>query len=118
MQLERYTTLRKLIADLCQQYHLEGEKSFILDSGWCIYSSDIIMSLDSECYIDKYPDYDEDDNEILPEYMIKNRMSLIYTDEVIQDVVSNAIYQKSDITCEEIKMALDYYEKYDNFIAF
>ena len=115
MERKKHTTLREIFTYICDIYLTKGEKEVQLDNGWCVYSSQKILTLDSECYIEDYPDYD-DDNEVFDEYITLNDMNLKYRDEIVQDVVIACLTQKRDATYDEIMKALDYYEKFDDFM--
>lgn len=117
MITKKNISLRNIINELIDIYKTKGESFVDADSGWCIYSSSNEVTLDDECYISEYPEYDDDDNEIVEKYIIEHNMLLFCTDEVIQDVVCSSLYQKENASCEEIFKALLYYQEYDNFMA-
>ena len=68
------------------------------------------------CYIAPRPEFDENEEEIFPEYAIENNMDYSIMPELVTDVVINAIDQKRDATEEELLKALNYYLDADTFI--
>ncbi len=109
-------SLRDIIEYIVDTYNTKGESEVYEDNNWCIYSEDFDVTLDSKCVVDNYPDYDDDDNEILPEYAEQNDMELVFRDELIQDVIINAVVQKKDLSVEKIMEAINYYNEYDCFM--
>lgn len=117
MERKKRLKLSEIITIICTLYKTQGETAVYLDNGWCIYSAEEYLTSESICYIDDYPDFDDDDNEIYSEYIINNNMKLKYRDEMIQDVVIACLNQKIDAKIDEIVRALIYYDEYDNFLA-
>ena len=108
--------LSEIISMICSLYKKQGLTAVYQDNGWCVYSSEEDVSLESICYVDDYPEFDDDDNEIYSEYVLSNNMELIYRDEMIQDVVIACLNQKDDVSLSEIMEALNYYDEYDDFL--
>ena len=75
-----------------------------------------VISLDSKCYIDDYPDINDNDEEIYPEFIADNGLELIYRDKLIQDVVISCLEQKKSVSLEEIMIAINYYDENDCFL--
>lgn len=116
MERKQQIKLGDIITSICNLYKAKGETAVYLDNGWCVYSSEKNMTLEADCCIDDYPDFDDDDNEIYSEFIANNNMELIYRDEMIQDVVIASLKQKSDATLDDIMRALNYYDEYDSFL--
>lgn len=96
-----------------------GEEKLIEDDDWCIYTSVEKLQPDTECYIYDYPDYDDETGEeLLPEYAAKNKMKCVTTCEAIQDSVTNALEQRSDLTVERLIEAVNYYFDKLEFMKF
>ena len=93
-----------------------GESAVEEDNDWYIYEPDDILSLSTPCYIAPRPEFDENEEEIFPEYAIENNMDYSIMPELVTDVVINAIDQKRDATEEELLKALNYYLDADTFI--
>jgi len=116
MERGKEIQLSEIISMICSLYKQQGETAVYRDNGWCVYSSEEDVFLESICYIDDYPEFDDDDNEIYSEYVLNNNMELIYRDEMIQDVVIACLNQKDDVSLSEIMEALNYYDEYDDFL--
>lgn len=116
MEYEGEITLFELIEKELELFKEKGEKEFLKDSGWCLYSEDFDLSLDSICIIGDYPDYDEDDNEIIPDYIASKGFELVYRDEAFQDVIITCYNQKNNCSIEEVFNSLMYYDQHDNFL--
>ncbi len=112
-------TIQDIINSVKEKYLKEGEDSLYNDSDWHIYVSDEVLSLNSPCCITSPPDFDEEtDEEIIPGFAVENGMEGSILPEIIQDVIINAIEQKSDVTNEDIIKALNFYLDKDTFIIF
>jgi hypothetical protein len=88
------------------------------NKSYCVYGhgeSDN-ASLESECYIDLYPEITEDFDEIFPDFVIEQRLNLWYREELIQDVVASVLAQDSHATETTILKAIKYYVKNDSFL--
>lgn len=94
-----------------------------IDKGfsYCIYSklsdSDD-LELDTICYIDDYSEIADDDEEIYSKFVIENELNFFFREELVQDVITNAFYQKPDVTDQEILEGIIYYNNKDNFMDF
>jgi hypothetical protein len=117
MEIKKEKTLKDIIEFLLETIKNEGEKELLSDYGWCIYGEGIDLELSDKCFIDTYPDYDDDDNEILPELVSQKDYELVYRDEMIQDVVVACYNQKKDCSIEEVFDALKYYDEHDSFLV-
>lgn len=86
---------------------------------YCIYSkisdSNDLM-LDTICYLDNYPEITDDDEEIFSEFVTLNSLNFLFRDELIQDVVTNVLHQKSFASEQEILNAVSYYDEKDSFM--
>lgn len=116
MERKKDLKLGDIITSICTLYKTDGETAVYIDNGWCIYSSENEITSETICYVDDYPDFDDDDNEIYPDYIVNNNLELLYRDEIIQDVIITCLKQKNNATIDEIVRALFYYEEYDNFL--
>ncbi len=100
-------------------YFKSGEKALWNNNGWCLYSNMVEINLNSICYIDDYPDInDETNEEIYPIYTVENNLEFIYSDELLQDVIVSALHCKIEATNEDLLKAVDYYCRHDCFIEF
>lgn len=67
-------------------------------------------------YIGDVPDFDDDDNEILPKSVIDLGLEVGYMREHFQDVVDLAYKQKPSASIEEIIQCLNHYANFDDFL--
>ena len=117
MKKQKYT-FRELIAEIKEGYLKLGMQSFYDEDGWCVYAKTEKLKLDSECWVLPYPDIDDDDNETLPEFAVQNGLDFIYRDEMLQDVIANAVDEDEEMPDEKILKAIEYYDEYDAFMDF
>ncbi len=85
---------------------------------YCIYGNgdSIETNLSSICYIDSYGEITEDYEEIHPKFATDNNLNLWFREELVQDVIFNALYQDKKVTDEKILEAIKYYDENDCFI--
>lgn len=69
-----------------------------------------------DVYVGDVPDFDEEDNEVLPESVITLGLEVGYMREHFQDVVDLAYKQKPAASTEEIIRCLNHYAKHDDFL--
>ncbi|MGK5036706.1 DUF7716 domain-containing protein [Janthinobacterium sp. LB3P118] len=69
-----------------------------------------------EVYIGPVPDFDEDDNEVVPDSVTKKNLEFGYMREHFQDVIDLAYKQKPNASKEEIIRCLNHYAQYDDFL--
>jgi hypothetical protein len=87
---------------------------------YCIYSSisdSSELNLATICYIDDYPEIDDDDEETFSDFVNQNGLSLLFREELVQDVLNNAINQKRSVTTQELLEAIRHYSKNDSFMS-
>ncbi|PAU66251.1 hypothetical protein BZL41_02720 [Pseudomonas sp. PIC25] len=85
---------------------------------YCIYgkgSSDE-ATLRTLCVVGEYPEITDDDEEVFPDYVQDNSLEFWFRDELLEDVVMNAVAQKSLVNNEEILGAIKYYNNNDDFM--
>ena len=107
---------KELIDEIKEMYLAGGSEAFYKDNGWCLYAKTDKLGLKSECYVLPYPDVDDDDNEELPEFAVQNGLEFIYRDEMLQDVIANAVDEDEDISDKKLLKAIEYYDEYDTFM--
>lgn len=108
-----------VVEELRRIYTEQGTQALYGDSGWCVYvrEEDIDqIDLDTMCYIDEHPDITDDDEEILPQFILEKNCEFAYRDEMLQDIIASALGRKKDISVEELMDAIDYYDSYDTFM--
>ena len=117
LRIKDYMSMKEIFACLISVYKSEGMQGFYhKKQDWCIYVNNDPVTADTQGYVDEYPYYDDDDNEILSDYVAGNDMYMLYRDEMVEDVVASCIDQKENASFEEIMEALIYYDKNDNFM--
>lgn len=107
----------EVINELKEKYLKIGEKELYKDNNWCVYAKHGDIYLDSDCYVDEYPEIDDDTyEETLPEFVYKNELELVFRDELLQDVVISALKRKENASNEELMEAVNYYNNNDCFL--
>lgn len=100
-------------------YIKEGCEALLNDDEWCMYSNEDDFNLNSICYIDDYPDIDDETyEEVYPKFITINALSLVYTDEQLQNIIISALSQNVELTNEDLMKAILYYDEYDCFFDF
>ncbi|MEM5368571.1 hypothetical protein V4C53_21370 [Paraburkholderia azotifigens] len=69
-----------------------------------------------EVYVGDVPSFDDEDNEVMPESVIKLGLESGYMREHFQDVVDLACKQKPNASTEEIVRCLNHYAEHDDFL--
>ncbi|MBJ9657408.1 DUF7716 domain-containing protein [Burkholderia multivorans] len=69
-----------------------------------------------DVYVGDVPDFDDEDNEVLPESVTELALEQGCMREHLQDVVDLAYIQKPTASIEEIVQCLNHYSKYDDFM--
>jgi hypothetical protein len=67
-------------------------------------------------YVGDVPDFDENDNEVLPASIASHGLEVGYMREHFQDVVDLAYKQKPSASIEEIIQCLNHYAEHDDFL--
>lgn len=106
----------ELIKEIKEMYLQDGDASFYKNAGWCVYAKDSSLNLKSECFVLQYPEIDDDNNEILPEFAVQNKLEFVYRDEMLQDVVAAAVDEDEDISDQKLLKAIKYYDENDCFM--
>ncbi|HDR9587351.1 TPA: hypothetical protein QDC22_004999 [Burkholderia stabilis] len=74
------------------------------------------LQLGMNVYVGDVPDFDDDDNEVLPESVVTMGLEIGYRREHFQDVVDLAYKQKPTASSEEVIRCLNHYATYDDFL--
>lgn len=107
----------EVINELKEKYLEIGEKELYKDNNWCVYANDDDIYLNSNCYIDEYPEIDDDTyEEKLPLFISQRELKLVFRDELLQDVVVSALKRKENASNEELMEAVNYYDNNDSFL--
>lgn len=85
---------------------------------YCIYgkgSSDD-ATLETLCVIGEYPEITDDDEEVFPDYILAESLEFWFRDELLEDVVINAVERDPLISNDKILEAVKYYNQNDDFM--
>jgi hypothetical protein len=73
------------------------------------------------CYADGGVDINDDDEEVYPDFIVKNGFEHFCSGELFEDVIYQAVQQKGEKnltpTMSELVAALDYYIKHDTYLT-
>lgn len=88
------------------------------DIDFCIYIKGYAeyASADLVCYLEDYPDINDEDEEEYPDFVLKEKLKLFYYGEQFEDVLRNILYQKRDASINEFIEGLNHYREYDTFL--
>ena len=110
----RILTFEELIKELLSVYNEDGE---IIDDGWTVYYKDAKkIKKTTECCISDSIIVTDDDEEVYPSFAVENDMNSYVTDEVIVDVITEYLMEKSKPTVKQLIDAINYYLENDCFI--
>lgn len=116
LEFRRPYTFRRIIDDIRRKMLNDSEYYLHHPNGWCIYSADEKLTLDSVCYIEDYASVTEDDEEVFPDFVLENGLEFAYTRQLLEDVIGSALYQNEFADNNLIFRALEYYDEYDDFM--
>ena len=117
---KKYYTFGEIIRTVKNEYINNGESSFYSNSRWCVYSndSDSEIELNTKCFIDDLPDINDQYEEVYPDFVRAKGLELLYRCDTLQDIISVAVEQKSNISDLELLQAIKYYDDNDEFMFF
>ncbi|MBX9335725.1 hypothetical protein K5M56_31340, partial [Serratia marcescens] len=97
-ELEYMTPYR--LEDLIIKIVQEG---YIKDN-FCLYTKEYeaIATLELTCYLERYPEVSDDDEEVYPDYVEQNELELFFYGDQFMDVLRSALNQKPSATVDEI----------------
>ena len=95
-----------------------GVDNLLDDIDFCIYTMDYVdvASGDMICYLDDYPDIDDDDKEIYTDFVTERKLVMFYSGEQFEDVIGNMLSQKMDSAIEDFISGINYYREHDDFL--
>ena len=114
LELRKPYQLQQIIDVISKDIHKCGLEGTI----FCLYANEDILKPELVCYLESYPTISDDDEEIYPDFIIKESLDLLYYGEQFEDVLMNVLEQKNDAIIDDYILALDYYSKYDTFKDF
>ena len=114
MLKDRKLTFEELIKELLSVYNEDGE---IIDDGWSVYYKDVKkITKTTKCCISDSITVTDDYEEIFPSFAVENSMDSYVTDEIIVDVITAYLMEKSNPTVKQLIDAINYYLENDCFI--
>ena len=85
---------------------------------FCLYGKEYgELALDRLYWVSNYPDVVED-RDIYPADVVEQDLQLVYYGEQLIDVLSVALEEKPDVSCQDLVEALNYYQQHDSFMKF
>ena len=85
---------------------------------FCLYGrEDGELALDSLYWVSDYPDVVED-RDVYPTEVAEQNLQLVYYGEQLIDVLTVALEEKPDASCQDLVEALKYYQEHDTFLPF
>lgn len=112
--------LSELVSELANMITAKGldENLDYENTDFCLYTKGYkdFASADTICYLENYPDVNDEDEEIFPDFVVKENLKLFYSGEDFEDVVHNILFQRDQPTMEEFINGLNYYREHDSFL--
>ena len=85
---------------------------------FCLYGKeDGELALERLYWVSDYPDVVED-RDVYPVDVAEQDLRLVYYGEQLFDVLSVALEEKPDASCQYLVDALNYYQQHDSFMPF
>lgn len=94
----------------------ERSENYDLAFSYSVYSQNKKLKSGDEIYIGETSDFDEEDQEIFPDYVIKNSFEYYCSDENIQDAIDQATSINPHFDDSELLERLEYYLEKDTFM--
>ncbi len=117
LEKKREYRFEEVIDALRVKYFEEGKDGLYKDNNWCLYSETENMELNSVCYIDEYPECDDETyEEKMPEFIEEKKLQLIFRDELLQDVVISVLTKKESASNSELLRSIKFYDDNDTFL--
>lgn len=107
--LQSYMTIEELITSIRRK-----EEESVCYAVYGMYGQPLVPG--TKLFIDFPIEVNESDQEIYPEAAGKEKLDMIYSSELLQDVVNSVLDQKRDATFEEFIKALIHYDEHDDFL--
>jgi hypothetical protein len=114
LELRKPYQLKQIIDVMSKDIHKNG----FTNTNFCLYANENILKPELTCYLESSPTISDDDEEIYPDFIIKESLNLLYYGQQFEDVLMNVSEQNNDATIDDYILALDYYSKHDTFKDF
>ena len=90
----------------------------LVSDDFCLYGKEEgELALARSYWVSNYPDVIED-RDIYPADVVEQNLQLVYYGEQLLDVLTVALEEKPDASCQDLVEALNYYNRYDIFMNF
>lgn len=90
----------------------------LVSDDFCLYGKeDGELALARSYWVSDYPDVVED-RDVYPTEVAEQNLQLVYYGEQLIDVLSVALEEKPDASCQDLVDALNYYNQHDSFMPF
>ncbi|POA30183.1 MULTISPECIES: hypothetical protein [Pseudomonas] len=111
MHYQQHLSIGELIGLLRQQ-----EKTL----HFCVYGTQdsSTITLQTVCVIEAFPQITDNDEEIYPDFVIRQGLEFWFSDDLLEDVVMSALQHKPSVTDVELLKAIRYYAEHDCFMSF
>ena len=70
------------------------------------------------CYLEEPPEITDEDEEVFPEFVIKEGLTFLYSGENFESVIEVAFDQKHQPSMQEFIDSLNHYREYDSYLDF
>lgn len=109
--------LSEIITIFAKMIIENGIDDFLDDVDFCIYTTDFVdvASSDTICYLDDYPDVDDNDEETYTDFVTERKLVMFYAGEQFEDVIGHMLSQKMDASIEDFISGVNYYREHDDF---
>lgn len=114
LELRKPYQLQQIIDVISEDIHKNG----FANTNFCLYANEDILKPELICYLESSPTISDDDEEIYPDFIIKESLNMLYYGQQFEDVLMNVLEQKNAPTIDDYILALDYYSKQDIFKDF
>ena len=90
----------------------------LVSDDFCLYAKEYgELALARSYWVSNYPDVVED-CDIYPADVVEQDLQLVYYGEQLIDVLTVALEEKPDASCQDLVEALKYYHQHDSFMPF
>ena len=95
-----------------------GVDNFLDDVDFCIYTTELVddATCDTICYLDEYPDIDDDDQEVYTDFVTERKLVMFFSGEQFEDVIGHMLSQKTDASIEDFIAGINHYREHDDFL--
>jgi hypothetical protein len=96
--------------------HINGEETdnyYLYTPNECVF-----VSPDSICYLDRYPEFNDNGEEVDSDFVVRNELQRLCSSETFENVLGSAIHQIANPSIEEFCLGLNHYFHTDCFIDF